>query len=43
MAPKLDQLPKGARIRAGADLVTRVSGGYAPGFRMGAELSWLER
>jgi hypothetical protein len=43
VAPKLDQLPKGARIRAAADLVTRVSGGYAPGFRMGAELSWLEQ
>jgi hypothetical protein len=43
VAPKLDQLPKEARLRAAADLVTRVSGGYAPGFRVGAELAWLER
>jgi len=43
LAPRLDQLPKEARVRAAADLVTRVSGGYAPGFRFGAELAWLER
>jgi hypothetical protein len=43
VAPRLDQLPKEARVRAGADLVSRVSGGYTPGFRIGAELAWLER
>lgn len=43
VAPRFDQLPKEARIRAAADLVTRVSGGYAPGFRIGGELAWLER
>jgi hypothetical protein len=43
VAPKLDQLPKEARVRAAADLVTRVSGGYAPGFRVGGELAWLEQ
>jgi hypothetical protein len=43
VAPKLDQLPKEARVRAAADLVARVSGGYAPGFRVGGELAWLEQ
>jgi type IX secretion system protein PorV len=43
IAPRLEQMPKEARVRAAADLVTRVSGGYAPGFRFGAELAWLDR
>jgi hypothetical protein len=43
IAPRLEQLPKEARVRVAADLVSRVSGGYAPGFRMGGELAWLER
>jgi len=43
LAPHVDQLPKEARVRAAMDLVTRVSGGYTPGFRAGAELAWLER
>ena len=43
VAPRLDQLPKEARVRAAADLVTRVAGGHAPGFRVGVELAWLER
>jgi hypothetical protein len=43
LVPHLDQLPKEARVRAAIDLVTRVSGGYTPGLRAGAELAWLER
>jgi hypothetical protein len=43
IAPHLGQLPKEARVRVAADLVTRVSGGYTPGFRVGTELAWLER
>ena len=43
LAPRLDQLPKEARIRAAADLITQLSGGSAPGFHIGAELSWVER
>lgn len=42
-APKFAQLPKEARVRVAADVVARVSGGYAPGYRFGAELSWIER
>lgn len=42
-APRLDQLPKEARVRAAADIVTRVSGGYSAGYRFGVELSWMER
>jgi hypothetical protein len=43
LAPRLDQLPKEARVRAAADLVARISGGYAPGLHVGAEFSWLDR
>lgn len=43
LAPRLDQLPKEARIRAAADLVTQLSGGSSPGFHVGAELAWMER
>jgi hypothetical protein len=42
-APTFAQLPKEARVRLAADLVARTSGGYAPGYRLGAELSWMER
>jgi len=42
-APKLVQLPKEARVRVAADLVARVSGGYSPGYRFGAEFSWMAR
>ena len=42
-APHLTQLPKEARVRAAADVVARVSGGYSPGYRLGAELSWIDR
>jgi hypothetical protein len=41
--PKIAELPKEARVRLGADIVSYVSGGTAPGFRFGGELSWLER
>ncbi len=42
-APKLTQLPKQARVRLGADAVSYVVGGSSPGFRLGGELSWMER
>jgi hypothetical protein len=42
-APKYAQLPKEARLRFGADMVSYVSGGTSPGFRVGGEFSWLER
>jgi hypothetical protein len=43
LSPRLAQLPKEARVNVAADLVSRVSGGYSPGFRTGAELSWQDR
>jgi hypothetical protein len=43
VSPRLAQLPKEARVSLAADLISRVSGGYAPGFRTGAELSWQDR
>jgi hypothetical protein len=42
-APKLAQLPKEARVRLGADAVANVIGGGDPGFRIGGELSWMEK
>jgi hypothetical protein len=41
--PRLAQLPKEAKLRLGADVISYVSGGTAPGFRLGGELSWLDR
>jgi hypothetical protein len=43
ISPRLAQLPKEARVSLAADLISRVSGGYSPGFRSGAELSWQDR
>lgn len=43
ISPRLAQLPKEARVSVAADLISRVSGGYSPGFRSGAELSWQDR
>jgi hypothetical protein len=43
VSPRLAQLPKEARVSLAADLISRVSGGYSPGFRTGAELSWQDR
>jgi hypothetical protein len=42
-APKLPSLPKEARVRAAADIVSRVSSSGGPGYRLGVELSWMER
>lgn len=41
--PKLAQLPADQRVVAAADIVTRTSGGGAPGVRVGGEWSWQER
>jgi hypothetical protein len=41
--PKLAQLPPDQHVRLAADIVTRLSGGGAPGFRIGGEWSWQER
>jgi hypothetical protein len=41
--PKFAQLPADQRVLAAADIVTRTSGGGAPGFRIGGEWSWQER
>jgi hypothetical protein len=41
--PKIAALPKEARVRFGADVVSYVSGGTSPGFRLGGELSWMGR
>ena len=43
VAPKFAGLPPEARIRAGADVVTRIKGGDSPGYRFGGEISWIER
>ena len=40
--PKIAQLPKEAAVRLGADVVS-VLGGGTPGYRVGGELSWLNR
>lgn len=42
-APKIAALPKEARVRAAADVVSRLDDGQALGYRFGAELSWMER
>jgi hypothetical protein len=42
-APKFAQMPKEGRIRFAGDVVTRLAGGSAPGYRLGAEFSWIER
>jgi hypothetical protein len=42
-APKFPQMPKEARLRTAADVVTRIKGGDALGYRLGAELAWMER
>jgi len=39
-APRLPQYPD-VRLRVAADVVTRLSGEGAPGYRIGGELSWL--
>lgn len=41
--PRFAQLPADQRVLAAADIVTRTSGGGAPGFRIGGEWSWQER
>jgi hypothetical protein len=41
-APRLPQWPD-VRVRVAADVVTRVSGGTAAGFRVGGEASYQER
>jgi len=43
LAPRLSQLPKEARLRLAADLITRVSAPYTPELRVGGELAWIER
>ena len=43
LSPRFTDMPKDARINLAADLVSRVSGGYSPGFRSGAELTWQAR
>jgi hypothetical protein len=40
--PKFAQLPADQRILAAADIVTRTSGGGAPGLRIGGEWSWQD-
>lgn len=42
-APKFAALPKEARVRATADIITRIKDGDSPGYRFGAELSWMDR
>ena len=42
-APIIAQLPKEARLRFAADLVSYVRGGTSPGARFGAELAWMAR
>jgi hypothetical protein len=47
VTPHLAQLPKEARVRAAADIVGAISRAFGAGdrigYRLGAELSWLER
>ena len=40
--PRIAQLPPDAKVRVGADLVSRLTG-WGPGYRAGAELSWQDR
>src|ERR1051325_990777 len=42
LAPKLAQLPPGARVRLAADVIARLTGGGV-GYRAGGELSWQNR
>jgi hypothetical protein len=41
--PTIDGLPKEAKLRTAADVITRLQGGDAAGYRVGAELSWMDR
>lgn len=41
-SPKLPSLAD-VRVNAGADMITRLSGGTGPGFRVGAEVSYRDR
>jgi hypothetical protein len=41
-APRIPQLPSDAKVRFGADVVSRLTG-WGPGYRAGAELSWQNR
>ncbi len=41
--PRLAQLSKEARVTLAADVVSFLSGGGSPGFRLGGELSWQNR
>ncbi len=44
IAPKFAEMPKEARVRLAADVVTRLgAAGGGPGYRFGGEVSWLER
>jgi hypothetical protein len=42
-SPKLDGLPKEAKLHTAADIVTRVKDGDSPGYRVGAEFAWMDR
>jgi hypothetical protein len=43
VSPRFAELPKDARVSVAADVVSRMSGGYSPGFRTGGEFSWQDR
>ena len=42
-APRFASLPAEVRVRTAADVVTRLSGGGAPGYRLGAEVAYREK
>lgn len=41
--PRIAEMPKEAKLRLGADVVERIAEGTSSGFRVGGELSWMER
>lgn len=43
IAPKFASMSPDVRVRAAADVVSRVVGGGSPGYRLGGEISYLER
>jgi hypothetical protein len=42
-SPKIDGMPKEASLHTAADIITRVKDGEGAGYRVGAELAWMNR